>query len=95
MAKLDVGPRPAKWHIIGAESYPLCWDDQALEFDTKKDAEEFLTSAIANSEHCEEFYRDVIIQENILYYDGGYIDATHLLVGWDGIHCETILVNKD
>ena len=94
MAKLDVGPRPMKWHIYGPEAHPLCWDDQALEFDTEEDARDFLASAIAHSEHGEEFYSEAIVREGILYYDGGYLDATNFRVEWDGDNCETILVMK-
>ena len=39
--------RPMKWHIFGPEHEPLCWDGEALEFDTETDAKEFLASAIA------------------------------------------------
>ena len=33
--------RPMKWHIFGPEHAPLCWDGEALEFDTETDAREF------------------------------------------------------
>lgn len=94
MAKLDIGPRPMKWHIYGPENHPLCWDDQALEFDTNMDAREFLKSAMDNSLLDEEFWVEVEIEENILYYDGGYLDATNFRVEWDGDNCEAILVMK-
>jgi hypothetical protein len=94
MAELNTNSRPMKWHIYGPDHYPLCWDDTALEFDTKEDAKEFLASAISNSEHTEEFYQEAIIEEDILYYDGGYIDATNLRVKWNEDEWEAILAEK-
>lgn len=86
--------RPMKWHVYGPDHEPLCWDGQALEFDTNMDAREFLASAISNSVWSEDFWVDAEIEEDILYYDGGYINATELLVGWDDENCEEILISK-
>ena len=61
---------------------------------TCEDARDFLASAIAHSEHSKEFYSEAIVKEGILYYDGGYLDATNFRVEWDGDNCETILVMK-
>ena len=86
--------RNMKWHVFGPGDEPLCWDGQALEFDTQMAAREFLASAIENSEWSEEFWVDAEIREGILYYDGGYINGTNLLVAWDDENCEEILVSK-
>lgn len=85
--------RPMKWHIFGPDSEPLCWDDQALEFDTEQDAKEFLASAIA-AEDDREFYSMAIVAERILYYDGGHLNATNYRVDYDSENCELILVSK-
>lgn len=87
--------RPMMWHIYGPESYPLCWDDQALEFDSEDAARVFLASAIANSEHDADFYSEAVIREDILYYDGGYLNASAYLVFWDPEECETYLAEKE
>lgn len=94
MAELNTNSRPMKWHIYGPEHYPLCWDDKALEFDTNMSAREFLASAIENSEWSEEFWVEVEIEKDILYYDGGYIDATNLCVKWNEDEWEAILAGK-
>lgn len=66
--------RTMKWHIYNMDHEPLCWDDHALEFNTRKDAEKFLSS-IPRPNFDDEM---PIIVEDILYYDGDYIDAS----GW-------------
>ncbi len=85
--------RNMKWHIYGPDREPLCWNGKALEFDSDSDASEFLNSAISNSEHDIEFYSEAEIRQDILYYDGGYLNATHLRVAWDEETDETILIN--
>lgn len=85
--------RGMKWHIYDADHQPLCWDGQVLEFDFDSDASEFLNSAIANSEHDIEFYSEAEIKQDILYYDGEYINATNLRVSWDEETDETVLIN--
>ena len=85
--------RNMKWHIYDADHQPLCWDGQALEFDFDSDASEFLNSAIVNSEHDIEFYSEAEIKQDILYYDGGYLNATHLRVVWDEETDETVLID--
>ena len=87
--------RSIKWHIFNENGDPLCWDQEALEFDTQESAEAFLYSAIASEEHDPDFYKTVEIKECILYYDGGYFNATNLKVDWDANNCEAILINKD
>ena len=95
MAELETNVRPMKWHIYGPENHPLCWDDKALEFDTNVDAREFLKTAMDNSLWSEDFWVEAEIKENILYYDGGYMDATNLRVGWDEYNGEECLVTKE
>lgn len=68
--------RDMKWHIYNMDHEPLCWDDKALEFDTREDAEKFLGS-IPTSDLEDEM---PIIAENILYYDGGYMNASGCVV---------------
>lgn len=85
--------RPMKWHIFGPEHEPLCWDGEALEFDTETDAREFLASAIAEDSEPD-FYQEAVVAEYILYYDGGYLNATNYRVGYDDENCELILVMK-
>ena len=62
-----------KWYIFNLNEEPLCWEDKVLEFDTKEKAEAFLKSADIPKE-------EVIIQEYILFYDGGCINASNLIV---------------
>lgn len=87
--------REMMWHIYGPEHYPLCWDDMALEFDSEESARVFLASAIANSEHDADFYSEAVISEDILYYDGGYLNASNYVVYWDAENCETYLADKN
>lgn len=94
MAELEINVRPMKWHVYGPENHPLCWNDQALEFDTNMDAREFLKSAMENSLWSEDFWVEAEIKEDILYYDGGYMDATNLRVEWDETLEEEVLKNK-
>lgn len=68
--------RTMKWHIYNMDHEPLCWEDKALEFDTRKDAEKFLDS-IPTSKFEDEM---PIIVEDILYYDGGYMNASGYVV---------------
>ena len=62
--------REKKFHIYNSEHEPLCYDDRVLEFDTFNAALKFLQSL-----DCDE---GITINEDILYYDGGYFDATGL-----------------
>ena len=81
-----------KWHIFNEHNEPLCWDDKALEFDTKESAERFLHSHVdtmydSYEEYCETF--GITFKECILYYDGGYFNATNKIVvyeedDWEG-----------
>ena len=72
-----------KWYIFNDEHEPLCWDGQALEFDTKESAERFLHSHTdimydGYEGYCEAF--GVVIKECIFYYDGGYVNATNKII---------------
>lgn len=91
--------RPMKWHIYNnsEEKLPLCWDDQALEFDSSDDACEFLisTNNLYLSQEAYDGYRQSIIMEDILYYDGGYLNATDLRCSTDPETAENILIKKD
>lgn len=84
--------RPIKWHIWENKDkkYPLCWGKEALEFDTKEAAETFLNS-IKETENAYvyQFYLNSFIDKSILYYDGGYLNATNKRVIYDeeGLEC--------
>lgn len=75
--------RPMKWHIYNGNHEPLCWDVTAIEFDTREAAERFLKSCFEEGDRPDEFYDNAIIVEDILYYDGGYLDATNMVVAYD------------
>ena len=67
--------RDMKFHIYNRAHEPLCWDDQALEFDFAEDAHDFMRDI--NDGLNEEYY---VVVQDILYYDGGYINATDLRI---------------
>ena len=73
--------RELKWHIYNEKNNPLCWDDKMLEFDTEESANRFLHSCI-DDENFEEYCKTygISIQQTIAFYDGGYLDATNLIV---------------
>ena len=90
--------RPMKWHIFNKYDEPLCWDDKAMEFDTKESAERLLHS------HVDYFYDNfegycqnvgLIIKEGILYYDSGYLNCTHKIVKYNEETDEGELVDVD
>lgn len=85
--------RPMKWHIYNQNHEPLCWDATAIEFDTQEAADRFLKSCFVDGEYPDEFYDGATIVEDILYYDGGYLDATNLIVAYDEENCESYLKN--
>lgn len=66
--------RDMKWHIYNMEHEPLCWEDKALEFDFAEDAHDFLRDV------DEDLLDNVVVVQDILYYDGGYINATDLRI---------------
>lgn len=65
--------RDLKWHIYNKDypGQPLTWDGTALEFDTEESAQRFLESLPI----CEE-NQHAYVTSGILYYDGGYMNAT-------------------
>lgn len=66
--------RDMKFHIYNMEHEPLCWEDQALEFDYAEDAHDFLRDV------DEDMLDGCVVVQDILYYDGGYINATDLRI---------------
>jgi hypothetical protein len=66
--------RDMKFHIYNTEHEPLCWNDNALEFDSAEDACDFLRDV------DEDLIEDCVVVQDILYYDGGYINATNLRI---------------
>lgn len=83
--------RPMKWHIYG-DGYPLCWDDQAMEWDTEEAARadwELMKLYTEPAEHLE-------IKQGILYYDGGYLDMSkyHIEEVEDGDDFLTLVANE-
>ena len=65
-------PREMKFHIFNInDNTPLCWGKEAIEFDTKGEAEQFLLS-------YPEIAREAYVKECILYYDGGHINGKDL-----------------
>lgn len=84
-----------KYHIYETRECvnPLCWDDKALEFDTFKAAVNFLCAILKIVEDTDEenLYLMATIKQDILYYDGGYLDATNLIVKYDAEECENYL----
>ena len=69
--------RDMKFHIYNMEHEPLCWEDKAWEFDTFKAALRFLYEVDAINA---DLLANAAINEDILYYDGGYVNATNLTV---------------
>lgn len=72
--------RDMKWHIYNMEHEPLCWEDKALEFDTLESANKFFKDVEKVISEDGGILDNAIIVEDILYYDGGYINATGLSV---------------
>lgn len=68
--------RIRKWHIYNMEHNPLCWKTHVLEFDTREDAETFFRSIPTDMIEDEM----LIIVEDILYYNGNYINASGYIV---------------
>ena len=81
--------RDMKFHIYNMEHEPLCWDGQALEFDFAEDAHDFLRDV------DEELLEGCVVVQDILYYDGGYLNATDLRIQYDDETCEEILVKME
>ena len=66
--------RDMKFHIYNMEHRPMCWDDKALEFDFAEDAHDFLRDV------DKEMAKEAVVVKDILFYDGGYINATDLRI---------------
>ena len=80
--------REMKWHIYNEKfpAQPLTWDGAALEFDAKEDAEKFIASLPIIEDNDGTY-----VTEGILFYDGGYLNATGKIIEY-GIDGEEILV---
>ena len=66
--------REMKFHIYNMEHEPLCWENKALEFDFAEDAHDFLRDV------DEGLLEGCVVVQDILFYDGGYINATDLRI---------------
>ena len=82
--------RDMKWHIYNMEHEPLCWEDKALEFDFAEDAHDFLRDVDELM-----ILEDAIVVQDILFYDGGYINATDLRIQFNDETGEEILVKME
>lgn len=74
--------RDMKWYIYSNSKggYPLCNDEgKVLEFDTEESVKRFYNSVMKEWEFPEEF-KNWAIKHCILYYDGGYFNATDYIV---------------
>ena len=83
-----------KFHIYNCEHYPLCWGNQALEFDTFESAREFFASAIAEGLLMDSI-EDAIIVEDTLHWDDGHLNATNMRIVFDPEECDHQLCNKE
>lgn len=83
--------RPMMWHIYNPDNMPLCWDDHALEFDDINSACEFLVSAVNFTYFIEDKFNGTAIKKDILYYDGGYFNATYFRMRCDENECSTFI----
>ena len=80
------------WYIVNGV-YPLCWDEEVLEFDTEKSAKNFL-------EHCYSLELlpkedNAFVERSIRYYDGGSVNATTKTIIYDEEKDDYILIEKD
>ena len=87
--------RDMKYHIYETRDCvnPLCWDEKALEFDTIESACRFLCDffEIVKDTGEAEIYENATVKHDILYYDGGYLNATNLTIEYDAEECENRL----
>lgn len=81
--KKERSPRGMKYHIYNRmhDDEPLTVEGHALEFDTEEAALRFILSVKENTDF--EVFGAYIV-EDILYYDGGYIDATNFVIDKNG-----------
>lgn len=82
--------RDMKFHIYNMGHEPLCWENKALEFDFAEDAHDFLRDVDELM-----ILEGAIVVQDILYYDGGYINATDLRIQFDDETGEEILVKME
>ena len=80
--------RPMKYHIYNLDNYPLCFGEQALEFDTREQAFDFASNVF-------EYKEDYNLVEDILFYDDGYLDASNLMPIIDPETQDVILISKE
>ena len=74
--------KKSKFYIFDMHHDPLCYDDCVLEFDTAKSAEKFL-EGFKSYDYQELNLYNALILEEIYFHDGGYLDATNLMVKYD------------
>jgi hypothetical protein len=81
--KKENKPRGMKYHIYNRlRGYePLTAEGRALEFDNEESALRFILSVKDNTDFD---LLGAYVMEDILYYDGGYLDATNLIINKDG-----------
>jgi ribA/ribD-fused uncharacterized protein len=84
-ADLRKGSCQKKWYVFNDLNQPLCWDDQALEFDEEQQAERFLQAycdemGASYAEYCKAF--GIHIKHCIFYYDGGHLDCSHKIISY-------------
>ena len=72
-------PVNLKYHIYNKDGEPLCWNNQAIDFDDYDSAHDFLLTAEMLTGNVYEPYE---IKEDILYYDGGHINLTGYIPKW-------------
>ena len=85
--------RPMHWHILYM-GYPLTWEDRLLDFPSKEEAITFFQLCKSFDLISEEL-SDVEIEENIYYYDGGYIDMTNKTIKYDESIDDFIICDKE
>lgn len=85
--------KTSKYHIYDQNHSPLCWTGYALEFNTFQSAERFIRSI--DSLIDRDIIDNAIIVDDILFWDGGYIDASNLVAHYLFIEDEVYLKNVD
>lgn len=74
--------KESKFYIFDIHHEPLCYDDCVLEFDTSESAEEFIRGFKSYDYQELKLYIALILEE-IYFHDGGYLNATNLMVKYD------------
>lgn len=57
--------------------YPLCWNEDVLEFDTRESAERFLASA---EKFRKDIWEEVEISQGTYINDYSFLNATNLII---------------